>query len=61
MSAPFALLMPCVGALSSAIVFGEPFEPLRLTGMILMVVALMMIVLPALHVMRLLGWRVSSS
>jgi O-acetylserine/cysteine efflux transporter len=31
--APFALLVPFVGALSSSIVFGERFGPLRLAGM----------------------------
>jgi O-acetylserine/cysteine efflux transporter len=33
--APFALLVPLVGALSSAVVFGERFGPLRLAGMAL--------------------------
>ena len=31
--APFALLVPFVGALSSSLVFGERFGPLRLAGM----------------------------
>ena len=30
---PFALLVPFVGALSSALVFGERFGPIRLLGM----------------------------
>jgi O-acetylserine/cysteine efflux transporter len=33
--APFALLVPLVGAASSALVFGERFGPLRLAGMAL--------------------------
>jgi O-acetylserine/cysteine efflux transporter len=34
---PFALLVPFVGAASSAVVFGERFGPLRLAGMIIVV------------------------
>jgi O-acetylserine/cysteine efflux transporter len=34
---PFALLVPFVGAAASALVFGERFGPLRLTGMIIVV------------------------
>jgi O-acetylserine/cysteine efflux transporter len=35
--APFALLVPFVGAAASSIVFGERFGPLRLAGMIIVV------------------------
>ncbi len=34
---PFALLVPFVGAAASALVFGETFGPLRLSGMIIVV------------------------
>ena len=34
---PFALLVPFVGAAASAIVFGETFGPLRLSGMVIVV------------------------
>jgi O-acetylserine/cysteine efflux transporter len=34
---PFALLVPFVGAAASAVVFGETFGPLRLSGMIIVV------------------------
>jgi O-acetylserine/cysteine efflux transporter len=43
---PFALLVPFVGAFSSAMVFGEQFGPLRLAGMVLVLVGLAIIVLP---------------
>ncbi len=42
--APFALLVPLVGAASSAVVFGERFGPLRLTGMALVLTGLAVIV-----------------
>ncbi len=43
---PFVLLVPVVGAASSAVVFGETFEPLRLGGMITVIVGIgVMIVL----------------
>src|SRR2546430_376466 len=42
--APFALLVPFVGALSSALVFGERFGPLRLAGMALVLAGLAAIV-----------------
>lgn len=35
--APFALLVPFVGAAASALIFGERFGPLRLSGMIIVV------------------------
>jgi O-acetylserine/cysteine efflux transporter len=35
--APFALLVPFVGAAASSLVFGERFGPLRLGGMIIVV------------------------
>jgi O-acetylserine/cysteine efflux transporter len=44
--APFSLLVPFVGALSSAIVFGERFGPLRLAGMVAVLIGLAVIVLP---------------
>jgi len=43
---PFALLVPFVGGYSSALVFGERFGPLRLTGMALMLLGIAVIVLP---------------
>jgi O-acetylserine/cysteine efflux transporter len=50
---PFALLAPCVGALSSALVFGERFGPLRLTGMVFIILGLAIVILP---VERIAGW-----
>ncbi|MCA1555051.1 MAG: EamA family transporter, partial [Chloroflexi bacterium] len=56
---PFALLVPCVGMFSTAIAFGEHFEPLRLAGVTAMLVGLAIIVLPKdkllgfVHVIRL--------
>ena len=47
--APFALLAPCVGMLSSAIVFGEVFGAPRYGGMALILLGLAIIVLP-------IGW-----
>ena len=44
---PFALLVPFVAAVSSAIVFGERFGGLRLVGMALVLGGLALIVLPA--------------
>jgi O-acetylserine/cysteine efflux transporter len=44
--APFALLVPLVGAASSALVFGERFGPLRLIGMTLVLAGLAVIVAP---------------
>lgn len=44
--APFALLVPCVGAITSYLVFGEVFEPLRLAGMALMIVGLLITIAP---------------
>lgn len=43
---PFALLAPCVGAVSSAIVFGEQFGPLRLAGMGAILFGVAVVVLP---------------
>jgi O-acetylserine/cysteine efflux transporter len=43
--APFALLVPVVGALSSSVAFGERFGPLRLGGMTLVVSGLAVIAL----------------
>ena len=47
--APFALLVPIVGAWSSAIVFGERFGPVRLFGMACVLAGLGVIVLPMLR------------
>jgi O-acetylserine/cysteine efflux transporter len=44
--APFALLSPCVGTMASAIVFGEQFGPLRVVGIILMLIGLAVTVVP---------------
>ena len=44
--APFALLVPLMGAASSALVFGERFGPLRLIGMTLVLAGLAVIVAP---------------
>jgi O-acetylserine/cysteine efflux transporter len=43
---PFALLVPFVGAYSSALVFGERFGPLRLAGMALVLLGIAVIVVP---------------
>jgi O-acetylserine/cysteine efflux transporter len=45
--APFALLAPCTGVVSSALVFGEVFEPGRYAGMALVVAGLAIILFPA--------------
>lgn len=44
---PFALLSPCVGIVSSALVFGESFTPMRAGGMGLILLGLVVILLPA--------------
>jgi O-acetylserine/cysteine efflux transporter len=44
--APFALLAPCIGALTSAVVFGEHFGTLRMGGMALMLVGVAIVALP---------------
>lgn len=41
--APYALLVPIFGPLSAAVVLGERFGPLRVTGMVLIVVGLAVI------------------
>jgi hypothetical protein len=46
MVAPFALLVPFVGGLSSALIFGERFGPVRLIGMAGVLAGLAVIVLP---------------
>jgi O-acetylserine/cysteine efflux transporter len=43
--APFALLAPCVGVITSAIVFDERFTPMRLAGMVLILAGLCIVVL----------------
>jgi O-acetylserine/cysteine efflux transporter len=45
--APFALIAPCTGVISSTIVFGEIFSPQLYTGMLLILAGLAVIVLPA--------------
>jgi O-acetylserine/cysteine efflux transporter len=45
--APFALLSPATGILSSALILGEVFGPLRYAGMGLILAGLAVIVLPA--------------
>ena len=42
---PFALLVPFIGSASSAIVFGERFGPLRLAGMITVVIGIAIMLL----------------
>jgi O-acetylserine/cysteine efflux transporter len=44
--APFALVAPCVGVVSSALIFGEVFEPERYAGMVLILAGLAVVVLP---------------
>jgi len=44
---PFALVAPCAGLLSSALVFREVFSPARYAGMALIMAGLAVIVLPA--------------
>jgi O-acetylserine/cysteine efflux transporter len=44
--APFALLVPVVGAWASSLAFGETFGPMRLAGMALVLLGLAIIVLP---------------
>jgi O-acetylserine/cysteine efflux transporter len=44
---PFALLAPCAGVVSSALVFGEAPSPLRWGGMVLILAGLAVTVLPA--------------
>jgi O-acetylserine/cysteine efflux transporter len=45
--APFALLVPLVGAAASALMFGERFGPVRLIGMAVLLLGLAVIVAPA--------------
>ena len=51
--APFALLSPVTGILSSALILGEVFGPLRYGGMALILAGLAVIVWPA----RTISWR----
>jgi O-acetylserine/cysteine efflux transporter len=44
--APFALIAPCTGVLSSALIFGEVFSSVRYAGMALILGGLAVIVLP---------------
>ncbi|HUE18855.1 MAG TPA: EamA family transporter [Stellaceae bacterium] len=44
--APFALLAPCTGIVSSALLFGEIFPPIRYVGMALILAGLAIILLP---------------
>jgi O-acetylserine/cysteine efflux transporter len=43
---PFALLAPCIGLLTSALIFGEAFHPARYAGIVLVLGGLAVIVLP---------------
>jgi len=45
--APFALLVPFVAALSTWMVFGERFGPVRLTGMAFVLLGLVLVALPS--------------
>ena len=45
--APFALLVPCVGIVSSTAIFGEVFSSTRYAGMVLILAGLAAIVWPA--------------
>ena len=51
--APFALLSPCVGAIASAMVFGEHFEPLRLAGMASILIGVAIAAVPLRYFIRL--------
>ena len=44
--APFALVAPCAGLVSSALVFREVFSPARYAGMALILAGLAVIVVP---------------
>jgi O-acetylserine/cysteine efflux transporter len=44
--APFSLLVPLFGTLSSWLVLGETFSPLRVAGMLLILAGLATIALP---------------
>jgi len=50
---PFALLTPIVGAVASAIIFREQFTPLRLSGIVVMLLGLCIIVLPVQKLTKL--------
>ena len=43
---PYALLVPLFGVVSSAVVFGERFGPLRAAGIVLVLAGLAVIALP---------------
>ncbi len=45
--APFSMLVPVFGALSSALILGETFGPRRLVGMALILLGLALVMLPA--------------
>lgn len=49
--APFALLSPCVGAITSAFVFGERFSPFRLGGIACILIGVAIVAFP-LHRFR---------
>jgi len=59
--APFALLSPCTGVVSSVLIFGEVFSPARLAGMALILFGLAVIVLPAEVFARFKGGSRSSA
>jgi len=52
--APFALLAPVVGAITSALVFGETFSSTRLVGMACMLVGVAIVAIPIDRLARIL-------
>jgi O-acetylserine/cysteine efflux transporter len=58
--APFALLVPFVGALASSAVFGERFGPPRLAGMAFVLLGLLLIALPVAAGRKAIGARLSN-
>jgi O-acetylserine/cysteine efflux transporter len=50
--APFALLAPCTGVISSAFIFGEFFSATRNPGIALVLAGLAFILLPAARSLR---------
>jgi O-acetylserine/cysteine efflux transporter len=55
--APFGLLSPATGILSSALLLGETFGPLRIAGMALTLLGLAVIVMPTAPLLSLRGAR----
>ena len=54
--APFALLVPCVGIVTSAVALGERFRPAQYGGMALIVTGLAVTVLPGERVRQLVNF-----